>query len=64
MNADLLKNTGMGVPYKYVIFSNRLAELNDPYEVVYEVPSTNDPNVINRCLCVPGEKCHPKGEHN
>ena len=59
MNAAVLNNTM--VPYKYVIFSNRLDELNDPYELLYGVLNTNAFYIVNRCLLVPRDKCHPKG---
>ena len=59
MNAAVLNNTM--VPYKYVIFSNRLDELNDPYELLYGVPYTHASDTVNRCLSIPRDKCHPKG---
>ena len=62
MNSTALKDTL--VPYKYTIFSNRLDELNDPYEVLYGVPNTGAYDVVNRCLWVPRDKCHPQGTLN
>ena len=59
MNATSLKDTL--VPYKYVIFSNRFTELSDPYELLYGVPHTYPSDILNRCLWVPHNKCHPKG---
>ena len=61
MNTDVLKGTL--VPYKYVIFSNRLAELNDPFELLYGVPKTYSYETLNRCLRVPRDKCRPKGTY-
>ena len=62
MNSAVLKDTP--VPYKYTIFSNRLDELNDPYEVLYGVPYTGGYDIVNRCLEVPDDKCYPKGTPN
>ena len=62
MDPTLLKHTA--VPYKYVVFSNRLAELNDPYELLYGVPHTSATDMVNRSLLVPHDKCHPKGTLN
>ena len=59
MNSDLLVNTM--VQYKYIIFSNLFDELNDPYELLYGVPYTHAFDMVNRCLLVPRDKCHPKG---
>ena len=62
MDATLLKDTL--VPYKYVIFSNRLNELNDPFELLYGVPNTYGSEMFDRCLWIPAHKCHPGGTQN
>ena len=59
MNSTVLKDTL--VPYKYTIFSNRLDELNDPFEQLYGVPDTYSHETLSRCLRVPRDKCHPEG---
>ena len=62
MNMTLLRDRLM--PYKYTIFADRLAELNDPYELLYEVPNTSENDILNRCLQVPRNKCHSGGTYN
>ena len=59
MNSTVLRDEH--VPYKYTIFSNRLDELNDPFEQLYGVPDTSPYEELNRCLRIPHDKCHPEG---
>ena len=59
MKASSLNN--IPIPYKYAVYSNRLDELNDPCEVLYEVPdSSKEPA---RCLKVPDDVCCVRGMH-
>ena len=47
------------VPYKYAVYSNRLDELNDPCEMLYEVPGSSEG--ASRGLKVPDDVCHAGG---
>ena len=57
MKASSLRR--IDVPYKYVIYSSRLEELNDPCEMLYEVPGSSEG--ASRCLKIPEEVCSPGG---
>ena len=49
------------VPYKYFVYSKLLGELNEPCEVLYDVPGDLQGSDTWRCLQVPAKKCHSGG---
>ena len=57
MKASSLR--GINVPYKYAVYSNRLDELNDPCEMLYEVPGPSEG--ASRCLKLPDKVCQAGG---
>ena len=50
---------GRPIAYKYLVYSPRRAD-HHPYEYICDPP--HDKEAVNRCLTVPGERCHPKGK--
>ena len=57
MKASSLKS--LVVPYKYAVYSNRLDELNDPCEMLYEVHGSSEG--ASRGLKVPDDVCRAGG---
>ena len=46
--------------YKYMLFTPQIAQEDDAYEFLHEVPSSSSP--VNRAIEIPLFRCKPKGK--